>query len=702
MKKGNTFVRSIFTITAIAAIAIIFFIPAFDSTKNNGISVPFNNGWYIEYKDGSRKPFDDFGKTIDSRELVLVHLYDDSLHKIESLGFYNYYSAVKVYLANELIYEYGSLDDINNKVELGNYYSIVNIHSHDLESKEIRVEFYSNQYQTIYGFDAGTNGALGRNAILSDAVALLTPIITIIFIVLSITIKTRKATRDLLSSTHDWLIIFAVFVSLWEIFDTQILMNLGMKAGTVCVLSFETYMILPFPLLMYTYNYCKNAHVINLVLVGVTFISSLFINCLYLLGVQTFLQSLSATHIIVIGSMLICLFEIINEYNSRKDRDSLLLLLGYISFVVTVAIQYLNFFVNPTKSNSTIIQIGVLIFLILQMSADFDMINQQLKALMNKLEKQESNFKSIFSSLVPDAQIDTDMHKNIDLINSGETRYLTVIESDIRGFTEITQNMSAQDAIEMLNNYLKTMTSIIRRHSGTVLEFVGDGIFAIFDERKAGKNHAEKAVVAAISMQYAMNEVNEWNKKHNYPLFEMGIGVHSGDAYVGYIGSQTRMAYGAIGETINRVSRIESYSTGGQILISKECKDNINIDLVINKSFTVLPKGYEKGIDVYLVSGLGEPYNINIDTVDITPIALTKPVEITIQKIVNKRTQKKKFNGLITELSETNATIETDCPIKLFDDLRIDYKGMLSCKVISKSSRGVLVRFTSSPSKKKK
>ena len=257
--------------------------------------------------------------------------------------------------------------------------------------------------------------------------------------------------------------------------------------------------------------------------------------------------------------------------------------------------------------------------------------------------------------------------------------------------------MTAEDAIDMLNHYLENMTAIITRQDGLCLEFVGDAVVALFDEDHAGEKHSEKAVIAAVQMQYIMKDINDWNKKHGYPSFDMGIGIHAGNAYVGYIGSESRMEYDAIGSTINLVSRIEHYSTGGQILISQECKNNISLNLNIARSFTIYPKGHRGGIEVFQVVGLGEPYNISSSTIEQPTKVLATPINLTYNMIIDKNVGEIAYQGSIIEVSRTNALLNTSNFLDLYDNLKFNYKDDFTCKVISKSERGILLRFTSTP-----
>ena len=177
----------------------------------------------------------------------------------------------------------------------------------------------------------------------------------------------------------------------------------------------------------------------------------------------------------------------------------------------------------------------------------------------------------------------------------------------------------------------------------------------------------------------------------------MGIGIHTGTSFVGYIGSNEQMKYDAIGSNVNLSSRIESYSTGGQILISEECKKASTLRLNIDANYSVLPKGASTEIKLYSVGGIGSPYNIDCKFRIDLPSTLPEPIEIEFSTIENKHCGTEIYSGRITAMSKTYATLETLCPLMLFDNIRITSKGTVSCKVVSKSVNGFLLRFTSIP-----
>ena len=188
----------------------------------------------------------------------------------------------------------------------------------------------------------------------------------------------------------------------------------------------------------------------------------------------------------------------------------------------------------------------------------------------------------------------------------GLTKEVTIMMSDIRGFTALSSQLSAQELITALNHYFASVVAVIEKYGGTVIEFLGDGIFVVFGAPKDLPDHASRAVKCAVEMQNVMTEVNEWNGKNGYPDLEMGIGINSGKAVVGNIGSDKKMKYGCMGSTVNIAGRIESLTIGGQILITENTGRLIEEELLISAEDSILPKGSPVELKYYEIKGIGD------------------------------------------------------------------------------------------------
>jgi adenylate cyclase len=178
---------------------------------------------------------------------------------------------------------------------------------------------------------------------------------------------------------------------------------------------------------------------------------------------------------------------------------------------------------------------------------------------------ERERVRDIFSRFVPEPVVD-EVLKNVDedLRLGGELQVVTVLFSDIRGFTSFSETREPDEVIEVLNRYLTSMTDVILRHGGTLVAFMGDGIMAVFGAPIAMDDHADRAYAAAREMAGpALDEFNEWLRAEGQGQgFRIGVGLNSGAVMAGNVGSQKRLEYTVIGDTTNTASRIEGMTKG--------------------------------------------------------------------------------------------------------------------------------------------
>lgn len=151
----------------------------------------------------------------------------------------------------------------------------------------------------------------------------------------------------------------------------------------------------------------------------------------------------------------------------------------------------------------------------------------------------------------------------------GVNQLITVLFADIRGFTAFSEKEKPEKVVGLLNRYFSVMTDIIFEHGGTLDKYIGDGLMAIFGAPTATEEDALNAVKAAVTMQKRLEQLNSELIAEGYGQISVGIGLHTGEATIGYIGSDRRSEYTAIGDTVNLASRLESNAVGGQILMSE-------------------------------------------------------------------------------------------------------------------------------------
>jgi adenylate cyclase len=183
--------------------------------------------------------------------------------------------------------------------------------------------------------------------------------------------------------------------------------------------------------------------------------------------------------------------------------------------------------------------------------------------VLNAFERER--MRDMFSRFVPEPVVD-EVLKNVDedLRLGGELQVVTVLFSDIRGFTSFSETRQPDEVIEVLNRYLTTMTDVILRNGGTLVAFMGDGIMAAFGAPIPMDDHADRAYATACEMAgSALDEFNEWVRAEGKgDGFRIGVGLNSGAVMAGNVGSEKRLEYTVIGDTTNTASRIETMTKG--------------------------------------------------------------------------------------------------------------------------------------------
>ena len=194
--------------------------------------------------------------------------------------------------------------------------------------------------------------------------------------------------------------------------------------------------------------------------------------------------------------------------------------------------------------------------------------------------------------------------ENIDNLGLGGKRaVVTVLFADIRGFTTISEKLSAQQVSEILNEYFSEMEPIISRYNGIINKFIGDAIMAIFGEPIQDENHAQNAVKCAYEMLQKVKVLHKKWVDEGKPEIEIGIGINTGEVFVGNIGSNNRMEYTVIGDTVNLASRLESYNKTyrTKMLISSSTYKHVSKIADVIKIPEVQIRGKVNKIDVYEV-----------------------------------------------------------------------------------------------------
>lgn len=298
-----------------------------------------------------------------------------------------------------------------------------------------------------------------------------------------------------------------------------------------------------------------------------------------------------------------------------------------------------------------------------------------------------------------------DSHDGLKL--GGEIREISMMMSDIRGFTALTAKMKPEDIITLLNRYLGKMVQILLDHRGIIDEIIGDGILAFFGAPEPLENHPELAVACALKMQLSMREMNDRNLKDGLPRLEMGIAVNTGTPVVGNIGSDQRVKYGAVGPDVNFTGRVESFTVGGQVLITQSTYDRLADILEIRKTLQVEMKGFTGKVTLYDVKGIRGKHAVTLEDEEKSMRSLKKPLPVTCYRLKEKTVSNDGIRALLTQISDSEAWFECAEPMETWENLRLAPHGpdgetseaTIYAKVLSTEQKDhmylTLIHFTS-------
>ena len=215
--------------------------------------------------------------------------------------------------------------------------------------------------------------------------------------------------------------------------------------------------------------------------------------------------------------------------------------------------------------------------------------------------------KSAFARYVSQQVMETIISSGALPSLHGDRRKITALFSDIRGFSTIAEKMNAEAVVVMLNEYFKVMVDIVFRNKGTLDKFMGDGLMVIFGAPADDADQEEHAVRAAIEMQIELRRLCQRWETEGRPSIRIGIGINSGAAIVGNMGSEARMEYTAIGDTVNIAARLESATKdcGQDILISEFTYEAVRGVFEAVRIGSVSVKGRAEPVMTYAVPTTG-------------------------------------------------------------------------------------------------
>jgi len=218
--------------------------------------------------------------------------------------------------------------------------------------------------------------------------------------------------------------------------------------------------------------------------------------------------------------------------------------------------------------------------------------------------REKDLIKRAFTRYVAREVVDEILKDPENLVLTGERRDVTVLFCDIRGFTSTSEKLTPEEVVTLLNTFYTLMIDTTFKEDGTLDKFLGDGVMAVFGAPIYHHDHSLRAIRTALAMQAGMRDLSARRATEGKPPIAVGIGINAGDAVAGTVGTEARMEYTVIGDSVNLASRLESNSKAGQILISEQTYRKVQAAVEARSLGRIKVKGKEDEIGVYEVIGM--------------------------------------------------------------------------------------------------
>lgn len=284
------------------------------------------------------------------------------------------------------------------------------------------------------------------------------------------------------------------------------------------------------------------------------------------------------------------LIKAVASYSKNRDTKTMVILAAVIVFFSQQFMELIGFRLLKSINLPVILNLIPLLVFIM-----YDRIETKRKEAEAGKEKIKQVFKHYVNPYVVDKLLE---EKELKL--DGVRQEVSVLFIDIRGFTSLSEKLSAEEVVKLLNKYFDLVTNAVFKYNGTVDKFIGDAVMAIFNAPLKQVKHTELAVSSAIEIFKELEKLNKALRKEKLEI-NAGVGINVGEAIVGNVGSQQFMDYTVIGDTVNVASRLQGQATKGKIIVSEALKKRLSSEFKTKKVGDVTVKGKEKPITIYEV-----------------------------------------------------------------------------------------------------
>lgn len=431
-------------------------------------------------------------------------------------------------------------------------------------------------------------------------------------------------------------------------------------------------------------------------------LSGLHSNIIHTILTENFLRELSTAEMLVIEAILLSLLLLLaTRFGSLKFACSTgTLAAGYVS-LVTLGFLYGHVLANLVRP-----------LLALTFAAVAIVVHRYATEEKARLEglRQRDFIRATFGRYLSQDVVEEILGSPKGLQMGGELRDVTLLVSDLRGFTSLASHLAPPEVIALLNRYFERMIDIVARYRGTVDELQGDGMLTFFGAPFAMPDDAERAVACAIAMQLALRDFNAEQQRQGLPEFAMGIGINTGQVIVGNIGSLKRSKYGAVGSAINTAYRIESYTVGGQIFLSPSTYQRVQALVQIRSTLEVQFKGLDQPVTLYEVSGITGSYQLFLPDKPAEPLVpLPVPLPLACFPVEGKLVADTALTGQLTHWVGTTAEATLEGRIAAYTNVKLVlapadapalsdiYAKVLACEPCDNQTVRLRLEFTSLP-----
>ena len=310
-------------------------------------------------------------------------------------------------------------------------------------------------------------------------------------------------------------------------------------------------------------------------------------------------------------------------------------------------------------------------------------------------EREATIVRQMFGRYLSD-EVASEVLSNPGMLQ-GQRREVSVLMSDLAGFSAIAERLEPEQVVELLNVYLGRMTDLVERYGGTVDEFIGDAVLAIFGAPVVRSDHAARAVACAVAMQREMESINTELAGRGLPPIEMVAAVNTGEVVVGSIGSERRAKYGVVGSPVNLASRIQTLAAPGEVVVTDATRRSAGDAARVSETRDVALKGFADPIAVHFIASAQGVGGVDVGDLSVPEsadplVTLSSPVAVVYAVLDGKQVSGEPARGALAAVSATRAVLHADDELEPRADLRLtltvpgsgaDVSGDLYAKVLA-------------------